>query len=107
MSPKTEKIHLLRPIFLGVENISVIFFKSNLYIQYHCLPLIRNVNKLDSLCHSISFKTKFEFSKIFTHHVTGIKHESKSPHLPWGLNVVAILGLNFNVLYLTILAVIK
>jgi hypothetical protein len=37
---------------------------------------------------------------MLMHQETGITHISKSPHLPWGLNVEAIRGLNFNVLYL-------
>ena len=97
-SPKNEKTHLLLPIFFGVESISVKFLKSNLYTQYHCLPLILIVNKLDSACHSKSFKRKLEFIKILAHHETGIKQIIKSPHLPCGLKDETIFGLNFNVL---------
>ena len=48
----------------------------------------------------MSFKIKLEFIKILIHHVIGIKQVNKSPHFPCGLNVDAIRGLNFNVLYL-------
>lgn len=61
---------------------SEMFLKSNLYIQYHCFALTRKVNKLDSLCHSISFKIKLELIKILRHQVTGIIQVNKSPHLP-------------------------
>jgi hypothetical protein len=94
-------------MFLGAEKISEIFLRSNLYIQYHCLALTLNVNKLDSLCHSINFSIKLEFIKIFKHQVTGIIHVNKSPHLPCGLKVDAILGLNLSVLYLKTRATIK
>jgi len=87
-------------MFLGAEKISAIFLKSSLYTQYHCLARTLKVNKLDSLCHSISFKIKLELIKIFKHQVTGIIQVNRSPHLPCGLRVDAILGLNFSVLYL-------
>ena len=103
-SPKKEKSHLLLPIFFGVEIISVKFLKSNLYTQYHCLPLILIVNKLDSACHSNNFNKKFEFTKILKHQKTGIIQIIKSPHFPWGLNEETILGLNFIVLNLKTLA---
>ena len=44
---------------------------------------------------------------MLKHHVTGIIHVNKSPHLPCGLRVDAILGLNFKVLYLTTRAINK
>jgi hypothetical protein len=84
----------------GAEKMSETFLKSSLYIQYHCLARTRNVNKLDSLCHSISFNIKLELIKILIHHVIGIIQVNKSPHFPCGRNVDAILGLNFKVLYL-------
>jgi hypothetical protein len=87
-------------MFRGAEKISEMFLKSNLYIQYHCLARTRNVNRLDSLCHSINFNIKLELIKMLIHHPTGIMQVSKSPHLPCGRNVEAILGLNFKVLYL-------
>jgi hypothetical protein len=65
------------------------------------------VNKLDSFCHSINFIKKLEFIKIFIHQEMGKIQIIKSPHLPCGLNVVAIFGLNFNVLYLNTLDTIK
>jgi len=71
------------------------------------LALTLKVNKLDSLCHSINFNIKLELIKMLRHHVTGIRHVNKSPHLPCGLNVEAILGLNFKVLYLNTLATSK
>ena len=86
---------------------SDIFLKSNLYTQYHCFALIRNVNKLDSLCHSINFNIKLELSNIFIHQVTGIIQVKRSPHLPCGLSVDAILGLNLSVLYLNTRAISK
>ena len=84
--------------------ISEKFLKSNLYTQYHCLPLILIVNKLDSACHSSSFRRKLEFIKIFAHQDIGNKQIIKSPHLPCGLNEDTIFGLNFKVLYLKVLA---
>ena len=80
---------------MGAVKISVNVFNSNLYNQYHCLPRIRTVNKPDSACHSIIRNIKFELLIILEHHVTGIIQTNKSPHLPCGLVVVAILGLNF------------
>jgi hypothetical protein len=41
------------------------------------------------------------------HHETGIRQVNRSPHLPCGLKVEAILGLNFNVLYLNTRAISK
>ncbi len=80
--PFVEKYHLLNPTFLPADIISPISFISNLYIQYHCLPRILTVKRLDSLCHSIKRNKKFEFIKIFIHQIVGIKHTSKSPHFP-------------------------
>lgn len=65
------------------------------------------VNKPDSACHSIIRKIKLELLKIFAHQETGIRQTIKSPHLPCGLKVVAILGLNFKVLNLKTLKISK
>jgi len=75
-------IHLFQEIFLGTETKSIIFFNSNLYTQYHCLPLILTVKILDSFCHSKSFKIKLEFTKILKHQIVGTIQAKKSPHLP-------------------------
>jgi len=61
---------------------SVIAFKSNLYIQYHCLPRIRIVNSELSVCHSIILKIKFELLIMLAHQEIGIKQIIRSPHLP-------------------------
>jgi hypothetical protein len=44
---------------------------------------------------------------MLRHHVTGIIQVKRSPHLPCGLKVEAIRGLNFKVLYLNTLATNK
>jgi len=98
---------LFLPKFLGTDKISVTVFNSNLYIQYHCLPLIRTVNNPDSACHSIILSIKLALLNMFAHQETGIKQTIKSPHLPCGLIVVASLGLNFKVLNLKTLKTIK
>lgn len=61
------------------------------------------VNKPVSDCHSIILKINVELVIIFAHQEIGIKQTIKSPHLPCGLNDVAILGLNLRVLKRTTL----
>ena len=67
---------------------------SNLYTQYHCFPWTLKVNKDPSFCHSIIRKIKLEFTKIFPHQLNGIKATKKSPHFPWPLRLVLIIGLS-------------
>ncbi len=62
------------------------------------------VKRLDSACHSNNFSNKLELIKILAHQETGKRQMKTSPHLPCGLNDETILGLNFNVLYLKVLA---
>ena len=56
---------------------------------------------------SINLRIKLELINMLIHQVTGIIQVKRSPHLPCGLSVDAILGLNFNVLYLKTLATNK
>lgn len=55
----------------------------------------------------MSFNIKLEFNNMLIHHVVGIIHANRSPHLPCGLKDETILGLNLSVLYLNILAMSK
>ncbi|MDP2763065.1 MAG: hypothetical protein Q8O27_00930 [Enterobacteriaceae bacterium] len=61
------------------------------------------LNKLDSFCHSINRKIKFELVNMLMHQIAGTIQAKKSPHLPCGLKLVDILGRIFKLLILPVL----